>query len=110
LRIETGALVLDTDTRSVEIDGTPVRLTRKEFRILELLSLSKNVALSRGALLDDLYRGADDRPDIRIIDVFVAVLRKKLATASGRTRRSYIAGSGAQGFRWSDPESSGSQR
>jgi len=103
MRFRTGDLVLDTDHKSVAVAGVPVRLTRKEFRILELLSLHHGVAVSRAALLDNLYGGADDRPEIRIIDVFVAVLRKKLADASRRRRSSYIVTVGDQGFKLSDP-------
>jgi len=103
MRIETGDLVLDTDTRSVHVGSTPVRLTSKEFRILELLSLRKDSALGKDAILDDLYGSTDDPPEIKIIDVFVAVLRKKLANASGGRNHPRIVAVGNAGWRLVDP-------
>jgi len=90
MRIQTSDLVLDTDARSVEVGGVPLRLTRKEFRILELLTLNRPAGLGKQAIFDDLYGDTDDPPEIRIIDVFIAVLRKKLANVSGRSDRHRI--------------------
>jgi two-component system cell cycle response regulator CtrA len=77
----TGALAVDLDSRTIEIDGQPVHMTAKEFGILELLSLRKGIALGKGKLLAHLYGGRDE-PDHKIIDVFVCKMRRKLAAAS----------------------------
>ena len=76
--IRTGELSVNLDQRTVEICGRPVHLTGKEYGILELLSLRKGTTLSKDAFLNHLYGGLDE-PELKIIDVFVCKLRKKLA-------------------------------
>ncbi|MEQ9447477.1 MAG: response regulator transcription factor, partial [Rhodospirillaceae bacterium] len=68
--------------KSVAVAGTPVHLTGKEYGILELLALRKGTTLTKEMFLNHLYGGMDE-PELKIIDVFVCKLRKKLATASG---------------------------
>ncbi len=80
--IQTGDMVVDLDTKTVEISGQRVHLTRKEYQILELLSLRKGVTLMKEMFLNHLYGGMDE-PEQKIIDVFICKLRKKLANASG---------------------------
>src|SRR5450755_1496314 len=80
--IETGNLVVNLDTKTVEINGACVHLTGKEHQILELLSLRKGTTLTKEMFLTNLYGGMDE-PEIKIIDVFICKLRKKLANASG---------------------------
>jgi two-component system, cell cycle response regulator CtrA len=80
--IQTGDLVVDLDTKTVEISGQRVHLTGKEYQILELLSLRKGVTLMKEMFLNHLYGGMDE-PEQKIIDVFICKLRKKLANASG---------------------------
>ena len=79
--IKTGKLVVNLDARTVEVDGKPVHLTGKEYGILELLSLRKGTTLTKEMFLNHLYGGMDE-PELKIIDVFVCKLRKKLANAS----------------------------
>lgn len=81
-KIEIGNLVVNLDTKSVEIDGARVRPTGKEHQIRELLSLRKGTTLTKDMFLNNLYGGIDE-PEIKIIDVFICKLRKKLANASG---------------------------
>jgi len=81
-KIEIGNLVVNLDTKTVEIDGARVRLTGKEHQILELLSLRKGTPVTKEMFLTNLYGGIDE-PEIKIIDVFICKLRKKLANASG---------------------------
>ena len=80
--IRTGKLVVKLDSRTVEVEGHPVRLTRKEYGILELLSLHKGTTLNQEMFLNHLYGGTDE-PAIKIIDVFICKLRKKLSVAIG---------------------------
>jgi two-component system cell cycle response regulator CtrA len=78
--ILTGKLKVNLDTRTVEVDSQPLHLTGKEYGILELLSLRKGTTLTKEMFLNHLYGGMDE-PELKIIDVFVCKLRKKLATA-----------------------------
>jgi DNA-binding winged helix-turn-helix (wHTH) protein len=80
--IQTGKLLVNLDTRVVLVDDRPVRLTGKEYGILELLSLRKGTTLTKEIFLNHLYGGMDE-PELKIIDVFVCKLRKKLAQATG---------------------------
>jgi len=75
-------VAINLDTRSVDVAGTSVHLTNKEYAILELLAMRKGTVLSKETFLNHLYNGMDE-PEIKIIDVFVCKLRKKLADASG---------------------------
>jgi two-component system cell cycle response regulator CtrA len=78
--IKTGKLTVNLDTRTVEANGGALHLTGKEYGILELLSLRKGTTLTKEMFLNHLYGGMDE-PELKIIDVFVCKLRKKLATA-----------------------------
>ena len=79
--IRTGKLLVNLDTRTVEVEGQPLHLTGKEYGILELLSLRKGTTLTKEMFLNHLYGGMDE-PELKIIDVFVCKLRKKLAAAT----------------------------
>ncbi len=80
--IRTGKLVVNLNTRTVEVGGQPLHLTGKEYGIVELLSLRKGTTLTKEMFLNHLYGGMDE-PELKIIDVFVCKLRKKLAAATG---------------------------
>jgi two-component system, cell cycle response regulator CtrA len=66
----------------IEINGSRVHLTTKEYQMLELLAIRKGMTLTKEMFLTHLYSGMDE-PEIKIIDVFICKLRKKLADASG---------------------------
>ena len=80
--IRTGKLVVDLDACVATFDGQPLHLTGKEYGILELLSLRKGTIVTKEMVLNHLYGGMDE-PQLKIIDVFVCTLRKKLALATG---------------------------
>ena len=80
--IQTSDLVVNLDTKTVEVNGARVHLTGKEYQMLELLSLRKGTTLTKEMFLNHLYGGMDE-PELKIIDVFICKLRKKLANASG---------------------------
>jgi two-component system, cell cycle response regulator CtrA len=80
--IQTDDLVVNLDTKTSEVDGVRVHLTSKEYAMLELLSLRKGMTLTKEMFLNHLYGGIDE-PEVKIIDVFMCKLRKKLANASG---------------------------
>jgi two-component system cell cycle response regulator CtrA len=80
--IRTGDIAVNLDSRTVEVAGQPLDLTNKEYEILEFLLLCKGATLTKKMILKHLYGGVDE-PKLRIIDVFICQLRKKLAAASG---------------------------
>ena len=80
--IRTGKLSVNLDSKTVEVDGSRVHLTGKEYAMLELLSLRKGTTLTKEMFLNHLYGGRDE-PEWKIIDVFICKLRKKLALTSG---------------------------
>jgi two-component system cell cycle response regulator CtrA len=77
--LRVGPLQLNLDSREVLAGGAPVHLTGKEYAILELLVLRKGMVLTKEMFLNHLYGGMDE-PEMKIIDVFICKLRKKLAT------------------------------
>jgi len=82
--IKLDKLTINMAARSVEVDDRYVHLTIKEYAILELLVMNSTTVITKDKFLDKLYGGRDE-PEIKIIDVFVCKLRKKLADASGGT-------------------------
>ena len=80
--VTTEDLTVNLDKKVVQVAGTPINLTIKEYRMLELLALRKGTTLTKEMFLNHLYGGMDE-PELKIIDVFVCKLRKKLANASG---------------------------
>jgi two-component system, cell cycle response regulator CtrA len=98
--IQTGELIIDLDTKKVEVNGARVHLTRKEYQMLELLSLRKGTAITKEMFLNHLYGGMDE-PDSKIIDVFICKLRKKLADSSGGNE--FIETVWARGYVLSEP-------
>ena len=80
--IRTGKLAVNLDAKTVEVDGARVHLTGKEYAMLELLSLRKGTTLTKEMFLNHLYGGMDE-PELKIIDVFICKLRKKLSHACG---------------------------
>ena len=80
--IKTGMVNVNLDAKTVDVDGLTVHLTGKEYQMLELLSLRKGTTLTKEMFLNHLYGGMDE-PELKIIDVFICKLRKKLAEATG---------------------------
>jgi two-component system cell cycle response regulator CtrA len=73
---------VNLDSRIVTCEDHPLHLTAKEYGILELLSLRKGTTLTKEMFLNHLYGGMDE-PELKIIDVFICKLRKKLSLACG---------------------------
>ena len=99
--IKTGKLSVNLDTKTVEVSGQRVHLTGKEYAMLELLSLRKGTTLTKEMFLNHLYGGMDE-PELKIIDVFICKLRKKLAAATGGDN--YIETVWGRGYVLRDPE------
>lgn len=100
--IRVGSVMINLDDKTVEVDGRPVHVTGKEYQILELLSLRKGSTLTKEMFLNHLYGGMDE-PELKIIDVFICKLRKKLAEATGG--HSYIDTVWGRGYVMRDPAS-----
>ena len=99
--IQTGKLTVNLDTKTVEVDGQRVHLTGKEYQMLELLSLRKGTTLTKEMFLNHLYGGMDE-PELKIIDVFICKLRKKLSVATGG--KNYIETVWGRGYVLREPE------
>ncbi|KPP81641.1 MAG: two component signal transduction system controlling cell cycle response regulator CrtA [Oceanicaulis sp. HLUCCA04] len=80
--IRTGEIAVNLDAKTVEVNSQRVHLTGKEYQMLELLSLRKGTTLTKEMFLNHLYGGMDE-PELKIIDVFICKLRKKLEAATG---------------------------
>jgi two-component system cell cycle response regulator CtrA len=98
--VKTGKLTVNLDTRTVEVDGQPLHLTGKQYGILELLSLRKGTKLTKESFMNHLYGGRDE-PELKIIDVYVCTLRKKLTAATGG--ENYIETVWGRGYVLRDP-------
>ena len=103
--IRTGKMAVNLDGRTVNVGDKSVHLTGKEYGILELLSLRKGTTLTKEMFLNHLYNGMDE-PELKIIDVFVCKLRKKLAKAS--EDETYIHTVWGRGYVLRDPENKAS--
>ena len=80
--IEVGPISIDIKQRTVKICGHEVSLTSKEYSVLELLALKKGSVLPKEAFLNHIYGGLDE-PELKIVDVFICKLRKKIADFTG---------------------------
>lgn len=99
--IVTGKVRVNLDSRTVEVGGKPLHLTGKEYGILELLSLRKGSTLTKEQFLNHLYGGMDE-PEVKIIDVFICKLRKKIQDAADGDN--YIETVWGRGYVLRDPQ------
>lgn len=99
--INTGKVSVNLDAKTVDVDGKTVHLTGKEYQMLELLSLRKGTTLTKEMFLNHLYGGMDE-PELKIIDVFICKLRKKLSVATDGDN--YIETVWGRGYVLRDPE------
>lgn len=99
--IKTGSVNVNLDAKTVDVQGATVHLTGKEYQMLELLSLRKGTTLTKEMFLNHLYGGMDE-PELKIIDVFICKLRKKLSEATGG--QNFIETVWGRGYVLRDPE------
>ena len=99
--ITTGQIDVNLDAKTVSVAGSTVHLTGKEYQMLELLSLRKGTTLTKEMFLNHLYGGMDE-PELKIIDVFICKLRKKLSEATAG--ENYIETVWGRGYVLRDPE------
>ena len=80
--IKFGPVTLDTRRRCVMVYSAELQLTSKEYAVLELLALKKGTVLPKEAFLNHIYGGMDE-PEVKIVDVFICKLRRKIADLTG---------------------------
>jgi DNA-binding winged helix-turn-helix (wHTH) protein len=100
--VRVGRISIYPGARVVSVDGHPVKLTRSEYRVLELLGRRKDAVVSKEMLLAHLYDG-ERECDAKIIDVFIYSLRKKLVSATGGVH--YIETVWGRGYMLREPAS-----
>ena len=105
--IRTGKISVNLDAKTVEVANKPVHLTGKEYQMLELLSLRKGTTLTKEMFLNHLYGGMDE-PELKIIDVFICKLRKKLAEVTEGDN--YIETVWGRGYVLRDPDPGAMER
>ncbi len=98
--IQIGDLIINLDSKTIEVGGARLHVTTKEYQMLELLALRKGTTLTKESFLNHLYGGMSE-PDIKIIDVFICKLRKKLSNASGH--KDYIETVWGRGYMMREP-------
>ncbi|MDA3857928.1 MAG: response regulator transcription factor [Roseovarius sp.] len=101
--IRTGKINVNLDAKTVDVGGKTVHLTGKEYQMLELLSLRKGTTLTKEMFLNHLYGGMDE-PELKIIDVFICKLRKKVSEATDGAN--YIETVWGRGYVLRDPDPS----
>jgi len=99
--VQTGDLIVNVDAKTVHISQIRVHLTGKEYQMLELLCLRRGTTITKEMFLSQLYGGMDE-PEIKIIDVFMCKVRKKLAAASNG--KDYIETVWGRGYILREPE------
>ena len=99
--IRTGDIEVNINNQTVSVNGEVLHLTGKEYGIMELLSVRKGSTLNKDQFLNHLYGGIDE-PELKIIDVFICKLRKKLEKASGG--KNYIETVWGRGYVLRDPD------
>lgn len=90
--IRVGGLEVDAERHSVTFNGSPIKLTPNEFKLLQSLAARPGQTLTREQLLDDLHGVASNFD--RSVDSHIKNLRKKLETASGANMIETVYGIG----------------
>jgi two-component system cell cycle response regulator CtrA len=101
--VRCGDLAVRLEAKRAEIAGKPVPLTGKEYAMLEIMAMRQGSNITKEMFLSGMYGGMDE-PELKIIDVFICKLRKKLADASGG--KNYIETLWGRGYRLAPPEES----
>jgi two-component system cell cycle response regulator CtrA len=89
-RFVVGPLTLDMETKVVTIKSEVekktyvLKLTNKEYQLLEILVFKKGITISKFLLLQQLYSGYSSNPDAKIIDVIMCKIRKKITNIIGK--------------------------
>jgi two-component system cell cycle response regulator CtrA len=91
--IRIGSLTVDMSSHDVIVGGRPMHLTNKEFGVLQVLALRRGLLVTTQSILNSLYNGLDD-PQSRTIEVFICLLRKKMARFGADVTIETVRGAG----------------
>ena len=91
--IKVGDITLDLNARCVYVYDKKIKLTSKEYQILELLAMNQEKVMVKERILNHLY-DYDSTPAQKIIDVFICRLRRKLQEAKAEVIISTVWGQG----------------
>ena len=80
--VNVGKMSVDLNKKIVTVNGEVLSLTGKEYALIELLALKKGSTVSKEQFLNHLYGGMDE-PEMKIIDVFLCKIRRKIQELSG---------------------------
>jgi two-component system cell cycle response regulator CtrA len=80
--INVGPIEVNLKQRYVKVFDIEIPLTKKEYAIIELLAIKRGSILPKEAFLNHIYGGMDE-PDVKIVDVFICRLRRKIAGLTG---------------------------
>ncbi len=103
--IKMGDLTINLDSKTVAVSDNPIHLTGKEYKMMELLALRSGTTLTKEMFLNYLYGGMDE-PELKIIDVFICKLRKKIRLATGKSAHIYIQTVWGRGYILKEPDES----
>ena len=92
-QLAMGGVALDRRRRQATIDGRPMRMTPKEFALLEYLMMRADEVVTRTELLEKVWDFQFD-PGSNVVDVHVARLRAKLRVASAGVSLGTVRGIG----------------
>jgi two-component system cell cycle response regulator CtrA len=98
--LSCGDLVIKGLLKRAEVAGKPVPLTTREYQLLELLAARQGSTITKEMILNQMYGGMDE-PELKIIDVYICKLRKKLAEVS--EGKDYIETVWGRGYMLRDP-------
>jgi DNA-binding response OmpR family regulator len=98
--LRVGGLEVDAPRFEVRVDGAPVRLTAKEFGILELLAREPGRVFTRGQILDKTF-GFENEVSERTVDAHVVNLRRKIEVNPAEPR--YVQTVYGRGYRIAEP-------
>ena len=79
--VRTGAMEINLNSKIVTIGGKVLHLTSKEYALVELLGMRKGTTINKEQFLNHLYGGMDE-PEMKIIDVFLCKIRRKIEKLS----------------------------
>ena len=105
--VRVGDLELNAETHCVKARGEPLALTGKEYQILFLLFAKNGSTVTKNHFLSSLYNGMDE-PELKILDVFICKIRKKLYEVLGQEGPSYILTVWGRGYALRKPTTSAS--
>lgn len=83
-RIVIENVSIDMSAESVRVDGCLVHTTRSEFQMLTCLATRQNRVADKEYILSAMYQDRNNEPEMKILDVFVCKLRKKLTEAGAK--------------------------